>query len=1563
MGDGTGDPFETCSGTFTDDGGADEAYTEDGGILTLCSSDENLITEVNFTLFSLAEGDNLIIYDGLDTDAPVIGSFGNGDQPGLIFASADNDSGCLTFEFATDGSTSPVPGWVADIGCREPCQLIEPELIDISPVEETAPDEYLASVNQTITFVGDGTFEGASEGAVYNWDFGDGQTGTGQTAQNSYAEIGTHTVTLTITGPDGCPSQEFNFTVEIEFNPIIVDEDTYTVTELVEDILIDNPCAQISNITSSTGIDFGDTKNGIAYFDGNNSSFPIDEGLILSTGDAEAAEGPETDNQGSFSGWPGDSDLLDIAQDIPDVTTFETNDATIIEFDFVFFSDQLSFNFLFAAEEYGTFQCSYSDVFAFLLTDESGNTTNLAVVPGTDTPVAVTTIKDGQYNAECNSANVEYFDSYYGDDGLNPNYDPTNFLGNTVTLTASAAINPGEQYHIKLAIADANDNAYDSAVFLEAGSFDIGNVDLGPDIDDSDPLAVCEGDVITLDIGLEIIEGVEITWFKDGEVIPGENGATLNITEAGNYTAEFSYNDGDCFQEDVVVIEFKPMPVNSGIPDTLFECNIPNGDPVFNLTENNEPVLASLDPNKFSISYYENMTDAENFQNAISEPENYQPTLNNDDNQTVYVTIRGQVVDEETNDTLLTDCSSTESFLIEALPSGVANQPGDLFFCDNDPSEEVSFNLTDNAASIIGSQDADVFGLDYYETMAGAENAQDAIGDPENFQPDSDGQQVFVRIFNKDNPECGNVTSFVLNINTLMIGDLSDKEQCDGGTAGTATFDLTGSDPEALDGQNPDDYTVTYYTGEQDAEMATDTIDNPQNYENTANPQVIFVRVANNNDPENCFLTTSFEIEATSIDDLITDPAPLQVCDDDDDQDPFAQTEFDLTQKAPEITGADPVPANLELTYYASENDLNADSPIQDPENYQNQSQGQIIYIEVADTGSGENCVGITQLTLEVLPLPSPGGTEEQLNQVKCDDNNDGVAIESFDLTTSGDIIADGQNFNLQYYKTMEAAESGNNASGDSIQFPGNYVNDPNLNITDASGSPTNRQVIYVRVESTETSCSTITQFELEVKPAPVLNPEGNPFGYVLCGVGDTDTAPVNLPDIAGNLYRFADDNINDIIPLLDPNTDQGQDLDNYDITYYSSEQNAEVDVLSVTSGDVFSDGDTLFVRVENPVTGCFNTGEIGEVVLNIEERPITNPIQQDLIVCSDEQGGQTATVDLTQFNGQINGSPGNTTFVQYYPGQDALENDSIIENPGNYLTTDNPQQIFAKVIDSVTFCESLDVAEIDIIINPRPVVDISAFDGRVICRDINPVTQSTGEDTGPVVIETGLGPNAFTFSWTRDSTELSEDGPSLEVDEAGNYQVVVTANSSGCQSSGTAEILESNPPEFTVYKTSGPFTDAHSLNIDNIRGGGDYEFRVDNGPWIEVDSTGTISFDELQEGGHTVQGRDILGCGTTTSPINFIGYPDFFTPNQDGYNDRWNVVGLKGQPGAKIYIFDRYGKLLKQLSPTGPGWDGTFNNKTMPSNDYWFKVEYMKRQSDGSTAPEDFKANFTLKR
>jgi hypothetical protein len=128
---------------------------------------------------------------------------------------------------------------------------------------------------------------------------------------------------------------------------------------------------------------------------------------------------------------------------------------------------------LFASEEYGSFQCSFSDAFAFLLTDlETGITTNLAVVPNTTTPISVVTIRDSANNTACPSANPEYFGAYFG--GNNANSAAANFNGQTIAMTASSAIIPNHPYHIKMVIADRNDSAYDSAVFIQAGSFDAG---------------------------------------------------------------------------------------------------------------------------------------------------------------------------------------------------------------------------------------------------------------------------------------------------------------------------------------------------------------------------------------------------------------------------------------------------------------------------------------------------------------------------------------------------------------------------------------------------------------------------------------------------------------------------------------------------------------------------------------------------------------------------------------------------------------------------------------------------------------------------------------------------------------------------------------------------------------------------------------------------------------------------------------------------------------------------------------------------------------------------------
>src|SRR5699024_5351268 len=151
----------------------------------------------------------------------------------------------------------------------------------------------------------------------------------------------------------------------------------------------------------------GQGFSSIGYFDAGFSDFPINRGIVMATGNAKSTEGPATST--SYGGsWPGDSDLTDLIHEVEGSSFYDSNDATIIEFDFVSFANNVSFNFLFTSNEYGQYQCDYSDVFAFFLTDSDDNTENLAVVPGTTTPVSVTTIRDSQYNTgfdNCPSAN------------------------------------------------------------------------------------------------------------------------------------------------------------------------------------------------------------------------------------------------------------------------------------------------------------------------------------------------------------------------------------------------------------------------------------------------------------------------------------------------------------------------------------------------------------------------------------------------------------------------------------------------------------------------------------------------------------------------------------------------------------------------------------------------------------------------------------------------------------------------------------------------------------------------------------------------------------------------------------------------------------------------------------------------------------------------------------------------------------------------------------------------------------------------------------------------------
>lgn len=415
--------------------------------------------------------------------------------------------------------------------------------------------------------------------------------------------------------------------------PISVSQDEYTDLELIEDVLIGSECAQISNVQSGTGTSMG--VNGIGYFNQNGSTFPMAEGIVLVSGDAMNAPGPNDFPAGWFNEWPGwegDTDL----EEAVGLATGNSNDASWMSFDFVTMTDELNFNFLFASEEYnaGSFECTFSDSFAFILTDLTTNvSTNLAVLPGTSIPIQVTNIHPD--NPSCDAINENYFGQY--NNGL---YDAINFNGQTTIMTATSPVLVNHAYNIKIVIANASDNSHNSAVFLEAGSFDIGQPDLGDPSLESSLTAVCAGGSRLLDTDLDYPENYEFVWYQNDEVIVGAEGPTYLVTEEGEYRVEATYIGAsvECTSESSVVVEFfDPVEDLTNAPDILAVCDA-DGFATFDLTENTPIILANV-TGDYEIFYYLTEEDAEEGDHllAIGTPEAFTNTVQ--DEQTIWVRI------------------------------------------------------------------------------------------------------------------------------------------------------------------------------------------------------------------------------------------------------------------------------------------------------------------------------------------------------------------------------------------------------------------------------------------------------------------------------------------------------------------------------------------------------------------------------------------------------------------------------------------------------------------------------------------------------------------------------------------------------------------------------------------------------------------------------------------------------------------------------------------------------------------------------------------------------------
>ena len=238
--------------------------------------------------------------------------------------------------------------------------------------------------------------------------------------------------------------------LSIDAKAQMVIDNTQTPTDLVNNVLLGNG-------VTATNITYTGSSGQIGYFEGTNSNIGLNSGVVMSSGNIfEIAPGgtPNTDLSG-----PSDADILATAQSVNSAIA-STQDAAILDFDFVPVGDTVKFTFVFASEEYLTYvNTVYNDAFGFYLSGNNPaggtyNVENMALVPGSSSPITISTIHpglNGQY----------YIGTPVGHE----------FNGFTTTLEIAFAVNCGETYHFKFGVADCNDGILDTGVFLKANSF------------------------------------------------------------------------------------------------------------------------------------------------------------------------------------------------------------------------------------------------------------------------------------------------------------------------------------------------------------------------------------------------------------------------------------------------------------------------------------------------------------------------------------------------------------------------------------------------------------------------------------------------------------------------------------------------------------------------------------------------------------------------------------------------------------------------------------------------------------------------------------------------------------------------------------------------------------------------------------------------------------------------------------------------------------------------------------------------------------------------------------
>lgn len=237
--------------------------------------------------------------------------------------------------------------------------------------------------------------------------------------------------------------------------------------------------------------------------------------------------------------------------------------------------------------------------------------------------------------------------------------------------------------------------------------------------------------------------------------------------------------------------------------------------------------------------------------------------------------------------------------------------------------------------------------------------------------------------------------------------------------------------------------------------------------------------------------------------------------------------------------------------------------------------------------------------------------------------------------------------------------------------------------------------------------------------------------------------------------------------------------------------------------------------------------------------------------------------------------------------------------------------------------CLSVNRIAIPIQVNPKPIV---TDENLILC------------ETKTLILDAGISNVSYLWS-------TSETTKTIQVASPGIYTVTVTNSPQGCSSTKTITVVQNDIPVIDEILIDGTTA---TIIVTTF---GDYEYSIDG---VNFQSSNVFT---VAEGGlYTAFVREKNDCGTDFENFIIITIPSYFTPNNDGYNDFWIIKGLIYYPKAEVKIFDRYGKLIKQLNATDYFWDGTLNNKLLLSDDYW----YVFRRDENAA---EIRGHFSLKR